>query len=36
LKPLKQLPEVISINNYALLLDNDLDYKVVDLKKNVH
>jgi len=33
LKPLKQLPEVISINNYALLLDNDFDYKVIDLKK---
>ena len=33
LKLLKQLPEVISINNYALLLDNDFDYKVIDLKK---
>ena len=32
-KPLKQLPEVISINNYALLLNNDFDYKVIDLKK---
>jgi hypothetical protein len=33
LKSLKQLPEVISINNYALLLCNDYDYKVIDLKK---
>jgi hypothetical protein len=32
-KPLKQLPEEISINNYALLLCNDYDYKVIDLKK---
>jgi hypothetical protein len=30
---LKQLPEEISINNYALLLYNDYDYKVIDLKK---
>jgi len=33
LKSLKQLPDAISINNYALLLDNDFDYKVIDLKK---
>ena len=33
LKPLKPLPDVISINNYALLLENDYDYKVIDLKK---
>jgi len=33
LKPLKQSPEEISINNYALLLCNDYDYKVIDLKK---
>lgn len=33
LKPLKQLPEEISINNYTLLLCNDYDYKVIDLKK---
>jgi hypothetical protein len=33
-KPLKQIPpEIISINNYALLLNNDFDYKVIDLKK---
>uniref|UniRef100_A0A6C0I2V8 Uncharacterized protein n=1 Tax=viral metagenome TaxID=1070528 RepID=A0A6C0I2V8_9ZZZZ len=30
-KSLKQLPEVISINNYALLLCNEYDYKVIDL-----
>ena len=30
---LKPLPEAISINNYALLLDNDFDFKVVYLKK---
>ena len=31
---LKRLPEEeISINNYALLLCNDYDYKVIDLKK---
>ena len=29
----KLLPEAISINNYALLLDNDFDFKVVYLKK---
>ena len=28
----KPLPEVISINNYALLLDNNFDFKVVYLK----
>jgi hypothetical protein len=33
LKSLKQSPEEISINNYALLLCNDYDYKVIDLKK---
>ena len=33
LKSLKPLPEVISINNYALLLCNEYDYKVIDLKK---
>jgi len=33
LKQLKPLPDVISINNYALLLENDYDYKVIDLKK---
>lgn len=33
MKPLKPLPDVISINNYALLLENDYDYKVIDLKK---
>ena len=32
-KTLKPLPEVISINNYTLLLDNEFDYKVLDLKK---
>ena len=31
----KLLPEAISINNYALLLDNDFDFKVVYLK-NIH
>lgn len=30
---LKSLPKEISINNYALLLCNDYDYKVIDLKK---
>lgn len=29
----KPFPEEISINNYALLLCNDYDYKVIDLKK---
>ena len=28
----KPLPEIISINNYALLLDNNFDFKVVYLK----